>query len=74
MREKFKKFYENLIDDISDEEVRDKMLERLEAIDDEIFELDYDIEKEIENQEIEYYDSFALEDEFNYQSRMPMVG
>ena len=45
MRERFKKFYENLIDDISDEKIRDKMLERLEAIDDEIFELDYDIEK-----------------------------
>lgn len=51
MRNKLKKYYENLIDDIEDEEKREQFLDKLEEIDDELFELDYDIKKEIENQE-----------------------
>lgn len=51
MRNKLKKYYENLIDDIEDEEKKEQFLDKLEEIDDELFELDYDIKKEIENQE-----------------------
>ena len=51
MRNKLKKYYENLIDDIEDEKKREQLLDKLEEIDDELFELDYDIKNEIENQE-----------------------
>ena len=51
MRNKLKKYYENLIDDIEDEEKKEQFLDKLEEIDDELFELDYDIKDEIENQE-----------------------
>ena len=47
MRQKIKDYYTNLIDDIEDEETRNQLLDRLEAIDDEIFELDYDIRYEM---------------------------
>lgn len=51
MRKKLYQFYENLIDDIKDEDIRDELMDRLEGIDDEIFELDYDIRASIEAQE-----------------------
>ena len=54
MRDKFKKYYENLIDDIEDEEKREQLLDKLEELDDMIFELDYEIKEEIENQESDY--------------------
>ena len=54
MRDKFKKYYENLIDDIADEEKREQLLDKLEEIDDMIFELDYEVKEEIENQESDY--------------------
>ena len=54
MRDKFKKYYENLIDDIADEEKREQLLDKLEELDDMIFELDYEIKEEIENQESNY--------------------
>ncbi len=71
MRSKLKKYYENLIDDIEDEEVREEMLDRLEAIDDEIFELDYDIRARIENQECrELPTAYEQDVEFMYANRM----
>lgn len=51
MRKKLYQFYENLIDDIKDENIREKMLDKLELIDDLIRELDYNIEDELEKQE-----------------------
>lgn len=54
MRNKLKKYYENLIDDIEDGEKKEQFLDKLEEIDDMIFELDYDIKEEIENQESDY--------------------
>ncbi len=69
MREKFKKYYENLIDDINDEVIREVMLDRLEAIDDEIFVLDYDIRIRIENQECREIPT-TYEQEFMYANRM----
>lgn len=54
MRDKFKKYYENLIDDIADEDKREQLLDKLEELDDMIFELDYEIKEEIENQESDY--------------------
>lgn len=73
MVDKFKDLYANLINDVSDEDTREKFLDRLERICDDIAELDSDIEKELENQYVceaqSYYD---LENEFNYSNRMPM--
>lgn len=51
MRKKLYQFYENLIDDIKDENIREKMLDKLELIDDLIRELAYNIEDELEKQE-----------------------
>lgn len=51
MRKKLYQFYENLIDDIKDENIREKMLDKLELIDDLIRGLDYNIEDELEKQE-----------------------
>lgn len=51
MRKKLYQFYENSIDDIRDENIREKMLDKLELIDDLIRELDYNIEDELEKQE-----------------------
>lgn len=71
MREKLKKYYENLIEDIEDEEIREVMLDRLEAIDDEIFELDYDIRTRIEEQErTELPTAYEQDVEFMYANRM----
>lgn len=71
MRNQLKKYYKNLIDDIQDENVREQMLDRLEAIDEEVFSLDYDIRQKIEEQESDYIDNNILADEFNYSCRMP---
>lgn len=71
MRHKLKDYFTNLIDDVKDEDVRNKLLDRLEAIDDEIFELDYDIRYEVEKQGSDYIDNNILADEFNYSCRMP---
>lgn len=71
MREELKKYYENLIDDLENEEVREVMLDRLEEIDDEIFELDYDIRVRIENQECtEQQTAYEQDVEFMYENRM----
>lgn len=72
MRKKLYQFYQNLIDDIKDEDIREKMLDRLEEIDDEIFELDYDVRARIEIQE-EYEECETQEEqekEFLYANRM----
>ena len=66
MRNKLKKYYENLIDDIEDEEKREQFLDKLEEIDDELFELDYDIKEEIGNQE---YIESELENDYELYLR-----
>lgn len=71
MRKEIRKFYENLIDDVEDETIKDEMLDRFEAIDDELYSLEHDIELEIEKQEYEELpSSYELEQEFMYQNRM----
>ena len=63
------KFYESKIDDIQDEEKREKMLEKLEEIDTLLFELDSYIDEELEKQEYDelpYIDPRDACDEFNY--------
>ena len=74
MRKKFYEFYNDLINDVANEEKREEFLQRLDDIDDEILNLDKAIEEEIGNQEdmIEMEDEFVLADEFNYFNRMPM--
>ena len=72
MKEKFKSYYENLIDDIKDKSVKDKLLDKLEDLDDEVFMLDCEISEELENQKNEYIDEFGLQDEFNYSCSMPV--
>ncbi len=66
MRNKLKKYYENLIDDIEDEEKKEQFLDKLEEIDDELFELDYDIKEEIGNQE---YIESELENDYELYLR-----
>lgn len=50
MRKKIKNYYENLIDDIKDEQKKEMLLDKLEEIDEELLELDCDINEEIESQ------------------------
>lgn len=50
MRKKIKNYYENLIDDIKDEQKKEMLLDKLEEIDEELLELDCDISEEIESQ------------------------
>ena len=50
-KEKVYKYYQNQIDNINDEEKRDKLLDMLEDIDTMLFELETDIDEEIEEQE-----------------------
>ena len=60
-REKIKKYYENKIDDIADENKREELLDKLEEIDDLLFSLDFDIDEELENQESDYIEE-AIDD------------
>lgn len=73
-KDKVCEFYKNKIDDVKDEEVKEKLLERLEAIEDDLFLLEMDIDEEVENQEdvFEFQEDGVLADEFNYANRMPM--
>ena len=50
------KFYEIKIDDISDEDTREKLLEKLEEVYDMLMEIDFKIDEELENQEAEMGD------------------
>ena len=50
-RRTIKEFYENLIDDLENEEIREKLLDDLEEIDDLLLLLEQNIEDELENQE-----------------------
>lgn len=72
MRDKFKKYYENLIDDIADEDKREQLLDKLEELDDMIFELDYEIKEEIENQESDYIED-EIGDNYELYLRSVMV-
>ena len=70
------KHYENMIDDIKDEEVKGKLLDMLEDIDTMLFELEADIDEEIEKQEADYLPSYKASDmidEFNNMCRREQI-
>lgn len=67
------KHYDNMIDDIENEELRDKLREELTEIDEKLFSLDCEIEKAIDEQEADYLPSYNPHDmanEFNQFERM----
>ena len=69
-RNTIKQYYENLIDDIEDEETREKLLDDLEEIDDLLLLLESSIENELENQESDYLPSQnEMWDEFEYDRK-----
>ena len=51
------RYYDNMIDDVKDEELRDKLIDQLTEIDEKLFTLDCDIEKAIDEQEAIYVQS-----------------
>jgi hypothetical protein len=51
------KYYDNMIDDIADEELREKLTDELTEIDEQLFSLDCEIEKAIDEQEADYLPS-----------------
>ena len=51
------RFYQNIIDDIEDEKLREKLTDELTEIDEQLFSLDCDIEKAIDEQEADYLPS-----------------
>ena len=55
------KYYDNMIDDIENEELRDKLREDLTTIDELFFSLEHDIEKAIDDQESNEYPSDSEE-------------
>ena len=67
-RLEMKKYYENKIDDIQDEHTREKFLDKLEEIDDMLFELDTKIDEEVENQE-DYIED-EIQDDYEYFRRV----
>ena len=71
-RQEIIKFYENKIDDIADEKTREQLFDKLEQLNDIMFDLDTDIENELENQYTDYDDEFGQDDEFMYSCRMPL--
>ncbi len=71
-RENIVKYYENKIDDIADETKREELFKNLQEIEDLMISLDGEIDKELEYQEAEIIDDYALADEFNYSCRLPM--
>ena len=73
-RHEIRQYYENLIDDIENEDVREKLLDDLEEIDDLLLLLESNIEKELENQESDYLPSQnEMWDEFEYDRKGIML-
>ena len=64
-RQQIVKYYENKIDDVADEQVREKLLDKLDEIDTLLLELDGDIDEEIENQESDYVESEEIYYEYS---------
>ena len=73
-RKEIKNFYENLIDDIEDDTIKDKLLDDLEEIDDLLLLLESNIESELDNQENDYLPSQnEMWDEFEYDRKEIML-
>lgn len=73
-RYEIRQYYENLIDDIENEDVRENLLDNLEEIDDLLLLLESNIEKELENQESDYLPSQnEMWDEFEYGRKEIML-
>lgn len=64
-RQEIKRFYENKIDDIQDEETKNRLLDKLEEVDDIILELDTEIEEELENQVQDYVED-EIQGDYNF--------
>ena len=64
-RQEIMKFYDNKIDDIADKVKREEMLTKLNQLYDILFELDTEIEQELEHQESDYIED-EVNDNYNY--------
>ena len=73
-RNEIRRYYENIIDDIENEDVRENLLDNLEEIDDLLLLLESNIEKELENQESDYLPSpNEMWNEFEYGRKEIML-